>query len=334
MDKTITLNVLIITYNHSKFIEECVLSAINQKTDFPYKIIIGDDFSNDGTREILIKLKEKYHEKLDLILHPRRLIIKELPEMFGKLNFISTFKRCTNSKYIATLDGDDYWTDPYKLQKQVDFLENNEDYAICFHRVHDLVEGQEPVLSNLNTSDLEETYTIFDLAKGNIIHTPSVMFRTYPDFKLPSWFKDCAAGDYVLHMLNANFGKIKYLPESMAVYRKHEQGIWSSKSKVYQNENWIKVLDYLIFEFKEQKIKNILSFQKANVQYRLAMEYLNQENHDVHKFWLYQAFSSSYEFYIEWINNNFNLIQIVNNNSNSIYNKLKTVMQVILKRVK
>ena len=113
---------------------------------------------------------------------------------------------------------------------------------MCFHRVYELAEGEAPELSNLNTSPNQETYTIEDLAKGNFIHTPSVVFRNGLFKEFPAWFKDAPAGDYVIHMLNAEHGKIKYFPDPMAVYRRHSGGLWSSSD--YRTNvvkfNWIK----------------------------------------------------------------------------------------------
>jgi hypothetical protein len=166
-------------------------------------------------------------------------------------------------KYIALCEGDDYWTDPYKLQKQVDFLEANEDYAICFHRVYELLDGRDPELSNLNTSLQEESYTIEDLAKGNFIHTPSVVFRNGLIKKYPEWFNKSPVGDYVLHMLNAEHGKLKYLPEPMAIYRRHANGVWSGKSQLYQSTGWVSMLEHLASEFKNTQVEKILLQQKT-----------------------------------------------------------------------
>ena len=124
--------------------------------------------------------------------------------------------------------------------------------AICFHRVYELKNDTEFSLSNLNSSENEETYTIEDLAKGNFIHTPSVVFRNRL-LELPEWFAESPIGDYVLHMLNARFGKIKYFPEAMGVYRVHDGGIWSKKGGYFKSLNWIKMLDLLINEFNGEK---------------------------------------------------------------------------------
>lgn len=242
-----------ITYNHSKYISKAIQGVVNQECKFEYELIIGDDCSIDKTREICIEYQNKFPNKIKLLLHEKNLGGE------GRNNFISTLKQC-DGKYVALCEGDDYWTDPNKLQKQVDFLEANPEYNICFHRVYYKLDEQENlVLSQLNTSEKEETYSIEDLSKENIIHTPSVVFRNGLIENFPSWFYEAAVGDYVLHMLNAKKGKIKYFPEPMAVYRIHSGGIWGQKNIGETHPKWIKLLDNLMCEnFQPEIIENLL----------------------------------------------------------------------------
>ena len=158
----------------------------------------------------------------------------------------------------------------------MNFLEANPDYAICFHRVYELVDDKQLQLSNLNTSVKEETYTIEDLAKGNIIHTPSVVFRNGLVKKFPEWFKDSPVGDYVLHMLNAKHGKIKYLPEAMAVYRRHAGGVFSSQSSEYVYKKWVTVLHDLMTEF-DGIVKENLKKQYTHTLFSQAKLYLEKK---------------------------------------------------------
>ena len=247
----IIVSVSIITYNQKEFVDQAIRGVLDQKVNFPYEVIIGDDFSTDGTREIIVDYQRRYPEIIKPILHARRN--EGLP---GKLNFLSTIG-AARGKYIALLDGDDYWNDQQKLQTQVDFLESNPDYSICFHRVYDLEPGKTPVFSSINNPEVETTYTIFDLAKQNMIHTPSVVFRRITLDELPSWFVVSPVGDYVLHLLNANKGKIKYFPAPMAVYRKHI-GIWSGLSQIQMWEKWLWVLEQLVDYFRDQPVEKDL----------------------------------------------------------------------------
>jgi len=261
------VSVCMITYNHEKFIAEAIEGVISQKTDYHYELIIGDDCSIDNTREILLDYQGKFPNKIKLLLPEKNLGM--MP------NFIATLQACTG-KYIAICEGDDYWTDVDKLQKQVDFMEANLDYVICFHRVFNQI-GNERSVSTLNTSDQEETYTLKDLAHDNFIHTPSVMFRNNQIEYFPEWFKDAPAGDYVLHMLNAKNGKIKYFPDIMAVYRIHTTSNWSSLDRFTILERWLKVLDFLLSEDFDSETLNIIRSRKRAYINELLFKYFEAD---------------------------------------------------------
>lgn len=250
------LSICCITYNHEKFIAETIEGIIKQQCNFPYELVIGDDCSTDATKKICIEYQRKFPDKIKLLLHSKNLGGE------GKKNFLAVFKEC-KGKYIAICEGDDYWTDSNKLQTQVDFLEANPEYAICFHRVYELT-GDKLELETLNTSTEEKTFTIDDLARGNFIHTPSVVFRNGLFKEFPEWFQSSPVGDYVLHMLNARHGLIKYFPEPMAVYRRHNGSIWSKFQRPTIIEKWITVLDYLLKESFDDKVKQRLLVQKRN----------------------------------------------------------------------
>lgn len=255
----------VITYNHVNYISKCIDGILMQKTNFDFEIIIGDDVSTDGTREILKQYAAEHPEIIRLNLRQKRGT--GIP---GKENFLSTLKMCTG-EYISLCDGDDYWTDPFKLQKQVAFLEENKEYSITFHKVQEINADGIQTDTILDNPQTEETYTLQDLANGNFIHTPSVVFRN--NFKeLPSWFLYSPIGDYPLHMLNAQYGLIKYFPEEMASYRVGA-GIWSSQNRAYQLVNTMFALKFLIFTFLEKE-----SITKAlEVQYDILMAALSEK---------------------------------------------------------
>lgn len=216
----------LITYNHKDYISKCIEGILMQKTNFQFEIIIGDDNSSDGTREILLDYKNKFPDIILLNLRNHRGT-----GVFGKENFMSTLEMCTG-EFISLCDGDDYWTDPLKLQKQVDFLEANPEYVLCFHKVS-LLEGT--TFKEDNIISLPDNYE--DIAtfakKGNYIHTPSIVFKNIIP-KLPAEFKYSPIGDFFLSLLLAEGGKIKRLNDVMAVYRLNS-GIWSEKSNYYRN---------------------------------------------------------------------------------------------------
>lgn len=121
----IMVSVVFITYNHEKYVRKALLSVLEQETDFPFEVIVGEDCSTDNTRAILLELKEQYPEQVKLLFREKNL---------GRptLNVYQTSMACTG-KYVAYLEGDDYWTDHKKLQKQVDFLETHPAYIATTH---------------------------------------------------------------------------------------------------------------------------------------------------------------------------------------------------------
>lgn len=245
MITTSLVNICIITYNHEKYIREAIEGVLMQKTPFPFQLIIGEDCSTDNTWEICKEYEKKYPELIKLLPQPETNL--------GMMpNFIRTLKAC-KGKYIALCEGDDYWTDPLKLQKQVDFLEKNEDYIICFHNVDIWKEKSKELIKDYITKDVNETTSVEDLAQENYIHTPSVVLRNF-QIEFPNWFSKVPYGDYALYSLNALKGKIYKLNETMAVYRVHDKGLMkklknlSLKDKTSFNLNIIPLYEHMYSE--------------------------------------------------------------------------------------
>lgn len=187
----------IITYNQEDYIAQCLDGALFQIVDFEYEIVIGDDKSTDGTLDICKKYAEKYPTKIRLIAREQNL------GMMG--NWIKTLTAC-HGKYIAICEGDDYWTDPLKLQKQVDFLESNEDYVL-------ICSNAENAYQDIECKDVN----VFDILQHNPIRTLTTMFRSsaLKDFIT----KDRMMGDLQLWLHIVKFGKMRFLTESTAYYR-------------------------------------------------------------------------------------------------------------------
>jgi glycosyltransferase involved in cell wall biosynthesis len=219
------VDVAFVTYNHEKYIAQAIESVLMQQTDFKVRMIIGDDCSTDKTQEIIRKYAQKYPYRIKTIL---------LSEHLGLLHKnrvgIQVLKLCT-AKYIALLDGDDYWTDPNKLQKQVDFLENNPDFSICFHNVNVIYEGQSKEIHPFHLKELKSIFTLEDVITSHFIPTCSTMFRARLFSNFPDWFYAIPMGDWLLHVLNAEHGNVGYINEILGVYRVHEGGIWSLRKK-------------------------------------------------------------------------------------------------------
>ena len=218
-DITITplLSICIQTYNQVKFIKECLDGILMQQTNFDFEILLGEDASIDGTREICMEYAKRHPDKIRLFLHNRENNISISGSPTGRFNFLYNLYS-TKGKYIALCEGDDYWTDPLKLQKQVDFLEANPEYVICFTDTKIQIGGS---LINNNLIVPKNYEAIETLASvGNYIHTPTVVFKNIVK-EFPSQLYLSPIGDYFIYMLLAEKGKIHFINEYTTVYRKN-----------------------------------------------------------------------------------------------------------------
>jgi glycosyltransferase involved in cell wall biosynthesis len=200
-----------LTYNQEKYIEQSIESILQQKTDFSYQIVIGEDCSTDRTRSICEKYANKYKKKIKLLPSQENLGLIN--------NFIRTFKEC-DGKYIAICDGDDYWIDPFKLQKQFNFLECNPDYSIVHTKVNFLYPNGTFHLKD--TSILKKDRDFEDLIFENTIPSVTAFFRNKQHSeKVPKWLSRFPYGDWPIYLRTIKDGeKIGFLEDVTAVYRK------------------------------------------------------------------------------------------------------------------
>lgn len=230
------LSVCLITYNHVSFINQAIEGVLMQKVNFEFDLIIADDYSTDGTREILLNYKKKYPNLIKLILQKNNIGPQQ--------NWIDLIK-FSDAKYIAYFEGDDYWTNKYKLQRQVDFLEKNIDFVICYHNTSILSDKQFSEDFYL-IKDISEVSDYFDLLTfGNYMQSSSVVFRNH--IKTIPFENLSYINDFILWFWLSRFGKIYRINENMSVYRLGG-GIWSSLS----NEK--KLLHTLNSLFEAKKI--------------------------------------------------------------------------------
>lgn len=222
------VNICMITYNHAPYISQSIEAILSQVTNFDFQLVIGEDCSSDGTREICRGFEERFPGKIKLVTSSANVGMSK--------NFLRTYQAC-EGKYIAFCEGDDYWTDVYKLQKQVDFLEANLGYCACFHNVQ-MSEERTGTLKSERTSESDNWILHKSLSKASFdtndllgpwfIPSLSVMFVNYSDFELPGWFHNCPFGDLPFMLLLSLRGNFKYLDEVMGVYRIHDSGATAS----------------------------------------------------------------------------------------------------------
>ena len=207
--KEVVVSVVIITFNHQNYIEEAINSVLSQDCSFNFEIILANDCSTDQTHDIIQSVLKS---------NPRSSCIKyiEHKKNIGITpNFVFALRK-SKGKYIAVCEGDDYWTDNLKLQKQVDFLENNIDYNLVGHYA---MSSQEKVLGKFKN----DTFEFKDIYQKNLrIPTASLVFRN--NISYPDWIFDIYGGDRAVIFLNAQKGKLKILPFLGSFYRVHEGG--------------------------------------------------------------------------------------------------------------
>jgi glycosyltransferase involved in cell wall biosynthesis len=216
------VSVLMLTYNHGRFISGAIDSVLMQKTAFDYEIVIGEDCSRDSTRQIVINYALRYPDKIRLLLAETNLGM--IP------NLVQTLREC-KGQYVALLEGDDYWMSTDKLQKQADFLDANQDCATCFTSARVVSQNNSFQSYIIPPSEYDKgKYELEDLLKCNFIPTCSVMFRNGLIQEFPEWFYRQSMGDWPLHVLNAQYGAIGYIRDVAAVYRIHPAGNFSGRS--------------------------------------------------------------------------------------------------------
>ncbi|MBV9268733.1 MAG: glycosyltransferase [Acidobacteriaceae bacterium] len=233
------VSVAMITYNHERLFGQAIESVLSQERNFDLEIVIGEDCSTDRTREVVLQ----YHREHPEIIRPL------LPDknLGHERNMANVLAAC-RGEYIALLEGDDYWTDTRKLQKQIGYLDTHPDCAICFHQVlYKWEDGSQP--SRVAPLNQKPVSTLRDIVAGNIIPTCSAVFRKTKYTEVPEWSRQVGFSDWPIHVMNARAGNIAFLPECMAVYRQHSGGVWSTQTWRSVNERWIKAYQFVNADF-------------------------------------------------------------------------------------
>ncbi|MFV5698666.1 glycosyltransferase [Flavobacterium sp. ZT3R17] len=255
---SITVSVFILTYNQEEFIAQTIESILMQETNFPFQLVIGEDCSTDATRVICEKYASEYGDRIKLM--------PSLKKNIGLIaNYVRTIAAC-DGDYIAICDGDDYWIDAYKLQKQVDFLEKNPDYSIVYTAVKRLYPDGKSVdyNYNLNKKHLDFDDLIFD----NFIHSVTALFRNVQskENSIPSWIINFPFGDWQTYLwVIKDGGKIHFLDDITAVYR---IGIGVSSAYMKKNstfiEDLITILEQVYWDEKFKHKKEIVALSIIN----------------------------------------------------------------------
>ena len=273
-----------LAFNHVQYIRVCLDSFLMQKTSFAFEIIIHDDASTDGTKEIIEEYATKYPDIIFPIYQKENQYSKGI-----KPTWVFNAPRW-KGKYIALCEGDDYWTDPLKLQKQVDFLETNSDYVMCTHATEEKNEI-------MNTSVVfpkigeDTTKYIEDYIINNLTATCSLMFKAAYLEPIPEWFKKIQFGDLglILMLFYRSNKKMMVLKDCMAVYRINSGSIHGSLKnnnasliKAYKMHlDFIDTIDNELF--LKKKFKKVVVRKKINTHSILADLYKNSSTTNYYK---------------------------------------------------
>ena len=247
MSFSYTISVRLMTYNHAPFIREAMDGILIQQTSFPVEVVVGDDFSTDGTLDIIREYRSTENIHIRILERQKGDIYHQERQKLGRIhNFQNILDNCTG-KYIALLDGDDYWTDPLKLQKQVDFLEQNSLFSCSAHQSFIIYEDSSNRTSKKFAENVSSELTIHDFLGHRKFHTASIVFRADIIRKhfLPL---NIVSADRALILLLGSYGKVKYFEDEMCCYRKNTGGIssWVSAKMLAKDLNilpWIKKIN-------------------------------------------------------------------------------------------
>jgi len=271
-----SVSVVLLTYKHEEYIEESIKSILNQKVEFPVEILIAVDPSEDRTHEICLDYESKYPGKITVLLNDPSNFLIVRGRRVGRYNFLNALYKAKN-KYIAICDGDDYWTNSEKLQRQVDILEKYPDCIACHHWQNYAYPNEggtyrvEPAPTENQGYCKEEVATVKDVFANNIrLKSRTILYRNL--YKpLPNWFNEVAFGDVALSMILGQLGNFRFIDEPMAVYRQTGKGV-SKHGHGRDDFTLIHFIDWIdlwekgdLFsrgEFRAEALKTILGFYK------------------------------------------------------------------------
>ncbi|MFA9458931.1 glycosyltransferase family 2 protein [Halalkalibacter sp. AB-rgal2] len=266
------ISVCCMTYNHESFISDAIESFLMQKTDFDFEIIIHDDASTDKTKEIVEYYEKKYPNIIKPIYQNENQYSKGIRRVTAQF-LIPKAK----GKYIALCEGDDYWTDPYKLQKQFDYMEANPTCSLCTHATKVItfnkMMNEEEDIRKPSDNNIVRSNDEIIMQGAEINHTSSFFFQKRIFNDLPNWYF-YSTGDDALRLLCISHGYVSYLDGIMSVYRKGIVGSWSNRvrnhkwNRIKLYENKLKLLD----EFNKSTLKlhdGIITKKKQKVLYTL-----------------------------------------------------------------
>lgn len=258
------VSVCMTTYNQEKYIAEAIESVLAQKTSFPVQLVIGEDCSTDKTLSIC------HHYAA---MHSNIVLLHRSYNLGLARNLVLVWQEC-KSQYIAMLEGDDFWCSSYKLQRQVELMEQHPEYSMCF------------TTANVRDEDNPDNHREFpcrksrkvslnlsDVIRHNLLANCSVMYRGGLVPQLPKWMLGLPYLDLALHCLHSQYGNIGYISEHMAIYRLHKDSSFECKSLVERvrisTEVYAALAQYLPKPYCEQARQTLVLMYAGLILYDL-----------------------------------------------------------------
>ena len=273
----VVVSVSMITYNQKDYIRQAIDGVLMQKTDFTIELILSDDCSTDSTSDICYEYYCKY---------PNIIRLVSPSENLGSIrNFLRNLEFC-RGKYIALCEGDDYWTDPLKLQKQVDFLESHTDYSMCLHSVWKLENGNTTHFVNIAKSEI----SVWDIINNWLVPTCSVLYRKISlDWVLCNKIGGFC-GDFNIFINLSQHGRIHYISDMMGVYRIHSQGVTMTHlNSIKSQKAMLNQINRMSFYYP--KIRKDLIYQYVSASVSYASCAIKRGNFTLFIYFLYKAFT-------------------------------------------
>ncbi|NFO33677.1 glycosyltransferase [Clostridium botulinum] len=279
----IFVTVVCVTYNHEKYIRDCLEGIVKQRTNFKFQVFIGEDCSTDDTKNIIEEYVKKY---------PQLIIPFYREQNIGSIKNFGDLCERVDTKYITFCDGDDYWIDYDKLQKQFDYLEKNPDInGVCGRLKLEVPENwflmdyyKKSSDGNFYQPDFlpgfkmpkDKMVNIHHMVNNNIAHAGAIMLRINPEIeKLPEWFYKSYIGDSPYAMLQVGVGKIHFTDDVVGIYRKHDGGVTNSTDFETNMLNTRKAYITYLMGVREFFIEHYNSYGKVTIENRVKQEVAN-----------------------------------------------------------